>query len=75
MNECLKYKTIKTIFVTFQTESPEAVFLPAEGAAEKEHSSSLAIFFVLFILILVIFLVHFLLQNKCHYIPESLGES
>lgn len=56
-----------------QTESPEAVFLPAEGAAEKEHSSSLAIFFVLFVLILCIFLVHFLLLNKCHYIPESLA--
>lgn len=58
----------------FQTESPEAVFLPAEGAAEKEHSSSLAIFFVLFVLILCIFLIHFLLQNKFHYLPESLGE-
>merc|ERR1711860_76379 len=31
-----------------ETESLEEVFLPAEGAAEKEHSSSLAIFFVLF---------------------------
>lgn len=56
-----------------QTESPEQVFLPAEGAAEQEHSSSLAIFFVLFVLVLSIFLIHFILQNKCHYIPESLA--
>jgi hypothetical protein len=34
----------------------------------------LAIFFVLFVLILCVFLVHFLLKNKCHYIPESLGK-
>ena len=56
-----------------ETESLEEVFLPAEGAAEKEHSSSLAIFFVLFVLVLCIFLIHFILQNKCHYIPESLA--
>ena len=49
------------------TETLEEVFLPAEGAAEKEHSSSLAIFFVLFVLVLCIFLIHFILQNKCHY--------
>ena len=55
------------------TETLEEVFLPAEGAAEKEHSSSLAIFFVLFVLVLCIFLIHFILQNKCHYIPESLA--
>ena len=59
---------------TNSTESVEAAFLPEEGAAEKEHSSSLAIFFVLFVMILCIFLIHFLLQYKCHYIPESLGK-
>ena len=47
--------------------------LPAKGSAEKEHTSSLAIFFVLFVLILCIFLIHFLLRYKCHYIPESLA--
>lgn len=56
------------------TESAEAVFLPEEGAAEKEHSSSLAIFFVLFVMILCIFLIHLMLQYKCHYVPESLGK-
>ena len=43
------------------------------GAAEQEHTSSLAIFFVLFVLVLCIFLIHFILQTKCHYIPESLA--
>ena len=55
-----------------ETETVDEAFLPAEGAAEKEHSSSLAIFFVLFVLVLCIFLIHFILQNRCHYIPESL---
>ena len=52
---------------------PEKDFLPEEGAAEKEHSSSLAIFFVLFVIILCIFLVHSILQYNCHHIPESLA--
>lgn len=56
-----------------ETEAVDSDFLPAEGAAEKEHSSSLAIFFVLFVLVLCIFLIHFILQTKCHYIPESLA--
>ena len=56
-----------------EEEKIDEAFLPAEGAAEKEHSSSLAIFFVLFVLVLCIFLIHFMLQNKCHYIPESLA--
>jgi hypothetical protein len=56
-----------------ESETMEEAFLPAEGAAEQEHSSSLAIFFVLFVLVLCIFLIHFILQNKCHYIPDSLA--
>ena len=50
-----------------------AVFLPEEGAAEKEHSNSMAIFFVLLVIIFCIFLVHFILQVKCHYLPESVA--
>ncbi len=57
---------------TKEEETPEAVFLPEEGAAEKEHSNSMAIFFVLTLLILCIFLVHFILRLRCHYLPESL---
>lgn len=53
-------------------DSAEAVFLPEEGSAEKEHSNSLAIFFVLSVLILCIFTVHAILRLKCHYLPESL---
>ena len=58
---------------TEEEEQIDEAFLPALGAEEKEHSSSLAIFFVLFVLVLCVFLVHFMLQNKCHYIPESLA--
>ena len=50
-----------------------AAFLPEEGAAEKEHSNSLAIFFVLSVLILCVFLIHLILQLRCHYVPESLA--
>jgi len=55
------------------TETIEQVVLPEKGSAEKEHSSSMAIFFLLSVLMLCIFLVHFLLKNKLHYIPESLS--
>ena len=54
-------------------KQPEEDFLPEEGAAEKEHSSSLAIFFVLFVIIFCIFLVHTILKYNCHHIPESLA--
>ena len=53
--------------------SDEAVFLPEEGSAEKEHSNSLTIFFVLSILMLCIFLIHTILKFKFHYLPESLA--
>lgn len=56
------------------SEKPEEQdFLPEEGAAEKEHSSSLAIFFVLFVIILCVFFVHAILKYNCHHIPESLA--
>ena len=72
-NDAEKKKEEEETNVKNETETIEEAFLPAEGAAEKEHSSSLAIFFVLFVLVLCIFLIHFILQNKCHYIPESLA--
>lgn len=56
------------------SEKPqEQDILPEEGAAEKEHSSSLAIFFILFVIIFCIFLVHTILKYNCHHIPESLA--
>ena len=55
------------------TESIESIVLPEVGSAAKEHSSSLAIFFLLFIIILSIFLIHLLLKVKFHYLPESLA--
>ena len=54
-------------------ETIESIVLPEVGSAAKEHSSSLAIFFLLFILILSIFLLHGLLKIKFHYLPESLA--
>ena len=54
-------------------ETIESIVLPEAGSAAKEHSSSLAIFFLLFVLILCIFLIHLLLRIKFHYLPESLA--
>ena len=54
-------------------ETIESIVLPEVGSAAKEHSSSMAIFFLLFILILSIFLLHALLKIKFHYLPESLA--
>jgi len=54
-------------------ETIENIVLPEKGSAEKEHSSSLAIAFLLFTLILCIFLIHAMLQIKFHYLPESLA--
>ena len=66
---------IKSLYLQNATkeETIEQIVLPEKGAAEKEHSSSLAIFFLLFVIVLCIFLVHLLLQTKFHYIPESLA--
>ena len=50
-----------------------AVFLPKEGSAEEEKSSSRSIFFLLSVIGLCILLVHVMLQFKCHYLPESLA--
>ncbi len=54
-------------------ETIAQIVLPEKGAAEKEHNSSLAIFFLLLVMILVIFLVHALLTFNFHFIPESLA--
>ena len=54
-------------------ETIESIVLPEVGSAAKEHSSSLAIFFLLFILILSIFPIHALPQIKFPYLPESLA--
>ena len=54
-------------------ETIDSIVLPEAGSAAKEHSSSLAIFFLLFVLILCIFLIHLLLRIKFHYLPESLA--
>ncbi|XP_022251245.1 sodium/hydrogen exchanger 8-like isoform X1 [Limulus polyphemus] len=47
--------------------------LPQKGAAEAEHHSSMSIFFVLSVIAVSTLLVHFILQTKFHYLPESVA--
>ncbi|RWS10234.1 sodium/hydrogen exchanger 8-like protein [Dinothrombium tinctorium] len=47
--------------------------LPQKGAAEEEHHSSMAIFFVLTVIASCIIVIHFILQTKFQYVPESLA--
>ncbi|XP_018026186.1 sodium/hydrogen exchanger 8-like [Hyalella azteca] len=51
----------------------ESEDLPAVGAAEKEHLSSLSIFLILCILGLCVLLIFFMLKTKLHYLPESVA--
>lgn len=54
------------------TSTPVEPVLPDKGAAEDEHNSSMAIFFVLCVLALSILLIHFMLQTGFQYVPESI---
>lgn len=47
--------------------------LPAVGAAEQEHLSSLSIFLILCVLALCVILIFFLLKTKLNYLPESVA--
>lgn len=47
--------------------------LPPKGEAEKEKHSSMTIFFVLSVIALCIMVIHFLLQLKFHYLPDSVA--
>lgn len=55
------------------TTAPVDSVLPHKGAAEEERHSSMAIFFVLSVIGSCILLIHFLLETKFSYIPESLA--
>lgn len=57
--------------VSSTTASADPV-LPDKGAAEDEHNSSMAIFFVLCVLALGILLIHLMLQTGFQYVPESI---
>ncbi|QQP56282.1 Sodium/hydrogen exchanger [Caligus rogercresseyi] len=69
--------SLKTTILPGNDSTPSSSsdnFLPATGDAEKEHSSSLAIFFLLCIIISCIFFIHCVLKTeKCRFIPESLA--
>nr|CAH7758296.1 unnamed protein product [Callosobruchus chinensis] len=61
--------------ISNSTEAPHTVdpvpVLPDKEAAEEEHNSSMAIFFVLCVLALGILLIHLMLQTGFQYVPES----
>lgn len=63
------------IATTSQTSTQVSIDpnLPHKGAAEEERHSSMAIFFVLSVIASCIFLIHFILETKFQYIPESLA--
>lgn len=63
--------TANTTNTSSTTASADPV-LPDKGAAEDEHSSSMAIFFVLCVLALGILLIHLMLQTGFQYVPESI---
>lgn len=62
--------TVITNSTSPQTVDPVPV-LPDKEAAEDEHNSSMAIFFVLCVLALGILLIHLMLQTGFQYVPES----
>lgn len=65
-----------TILVTTpfsKITTPSDPILPEKGAAEKEHHSSMTIFFVLSVLALCILLIHLLIQTSFQYLPESVA--
>ncbi|KAI4469907.1 sodium/hydrogen exchanger [Holotrichia oblita] len=57
---------------TSSTTASADPVLPDKGAAEDEHNSSMAIFFVLCVLALGILLIHLMLQTGFQYVPESI---
>lgn len=66
--------TTKNLNVTTPTPTVSVdPILPKKGAAEEERHSSMAIFFVLSVLASCIILIHFILETKFRYIPESLA--
>lgn len=46
--------------------------LPDKGAVEREHNSSMSIFFVLCVIACGILLIHLMLQTGFQYLPESI---
>ncbi|XP_041455222.1 sodium/hydrogen exchanger 8-like [Lytechinus variegatus] len=58
---------------TKKITEPSDEQLPDIGSAEEEHSSSLALFFILGIIGVCILLTHLLIKLKFHYLPESVA--
>lgn len=64
--------SINNSHVNISSTTPSDPVLPDKGAAEDEHNSSMAIFFVLCVLAIGILLIHLMLQTGFHYVPESI---
>ncbi|XP_055683558.1 sodium/hydrogen exchanger 8 isoform X2 [Lutzomyia longipalpis] len=58
--------------VSPSTNNTESHDLPDTGAVEREHNSSLNIFFVLCVIALGILLIHWMLHTGFQYLPESI---
>uniref|UniRef100_A0A1L8DUW5 Sodium/hydrogen exchanger n=3 Tax=Nyssomyia neivai TaxID=330878 RepID=A0A1L8DUW5_9DIPT len=54
------------------TNTTDSHDLPDTGAVEREHNSSLNIFFVLCVIALGILLIHMMLHTGFQYLPESI---
>nr|AXS78304.1 sodium hydrogen exchanger 8 [Anisakis simplex] len=64
-----------TFLETFENETTKIPLIEPEGSGSEaqEKRSSLAIFFILMVIVLATLLVHLLIVSKFHYIPESLA--
>lgn len=71
-------KSVTTSTTTTTTSSPvsntteKSADLPDKGAVEREHNSSMSIFFVLCVIACGILLIHLMLQTGFQYLPESI---
>ncbi|XP_013381445.1 sodium/hydrogen exchanger 8 isoform X2 [Lingula anatina] len=62
-----------TTLATTSTTKAMVAPLPAKGAAEEEHHSSMTIFFVLSVIALCVLIIHVLLKFNFTYLPESIA--
>lgn len=61
--------TAAPVVVVDNNTSPD---LPDKGAVEREHNSSMSLFFVLCVIACGILLIHLMLQTGFQYLPESI---
>lgn len=64
---------VTSITILMTTTPPHDPVLPKMGEAEEEKHSSMTIFFVLMVVAFCILVIHFLIQKKLHFLPESVS--